>query len=292
MSVGCLQWADLFHCFTCSWLRIECASRRRRAKRQNVVSRESRQSPKNTGLAPKRELMKLAYEGKAKKLFETDNPNELFMEFKDDATAFNGQKHASFEKKGLTNKKLTTLIYEMLEKAGVNTHFIKDAGENAMVVKRVKIILIEVVVRNVIAGSLAKRTGLAEGTQLSQPIVEYYYKDDDLGDPLINEEHIRELKLATPDEIKELHRQALMVNEMLTAFFAETGIRLIDFKLEFGRDVEGNVILADEITPDTCRFWDAKTGEKLDKDRFRQDLGDMMSSYEEVLNRVQNALHS
>lgn len=238
--------------------------------------------------------MKLVYEGKAKKLYLTDNPHELFMEFKDDATAFNGQKQASFEKKGLTNKKLTILFFDLLEKAGVTTHLIKDVGETALLVKRVDIILIEVVVRNRVAGSLAKRTGLPEGTELAQPVVEFYYKDDDLGDPLINLDHIRELKLADTDEIEEMRRQALVVNKVLSAFFSETGIRLVDFKIEFGRDGadSGKIILADEITPDTCRLWDAETGTKLDKDRFRQDLGGLMNSYEEVLNRVQDALRS
>ncbi len=232
--------------------------------------------------------MTLLYEGKAKKLFTTDAPNELLMEFKNSATAFNGVKKAEFEGKGRMNKALTLHLYRQLEGRGVATHFVRDAGEISLIVKKVTIVPIELVVRNVIAGSLQKRTGLAEGTELKQPIVEFYYKDDALGDPLINDDHVRELGLATPEELTTLRAYGLKVNELLKEFFAAGGLRLVDFKLEFGRlaDGSGRIVLADEISPDTCRLWDAKTGEKLDKDRFRFDLGDPMAGYAEILKRL------
>ncbi|NKB23459.1 MAG: phosphoribosylaminoimidazolesuccinocarboxamide synthase [Kiritimatiellae bacterium] len=236
--------------------------------------------------------MKLLYEGKAKRLFETERPDELLMEFKDDATAFNGEKKEQLENKGRVNKKLSLLLYNLLEKEGIKTHFIRDVDEINMIVKRVEIILVEVVTRNVVAGSLAKRTGLKEGHVLTEPIVETYYKDDSLGDPLINSDHIRVLKLASEDEVNELKRQSLTINKDLTAFFTSIGIQLVDFKLEFGRVYPDfkEVILADEISPDTCRFWDIETGEKMDKDRFRRDLGDVIESYEQVLTRVEDAV--
>ena len=233
--------------------------------------------------------MKMLYQGKAKSIYTTDSPNELLMKFNDDATAFNGEKHEQFEDKGQINKRLTCLIYPILEKRGVPTHFIKDVNETNILVKAVDIVPIELVVRNVVAGSLAKRTGLEEGHALSKPIIEYYYKDDSLGDPIINEMHIAELKLATPEELREMDRQALIVNEVLLEIMGEAKIKLIDFKLEFGRlQADPSVIvLADEVSPDTCRFWDAETNEKMDKDRFRRDMGGMMDAYREVLNRVQ-----
>ncbi len=233
--------------------------------------------------------MSLLYEGKAKKLFTTDHPQELLMEFKNSATAFNGVKKAEFENKGRFNKALTLLLYRALEARGVPTHFVRDAGEISLVVKKVSIIPIELVVRNIIAGSLAKRTGLPEGQKLRQPIVELYYKDDALGDPIINEDHVRELQIATPDEVAQLKSAGLRVNELLQDVFAKAGLTLVDFKLEFGRlDADpSTLVLADEISPDTCRLWDAKTGEKMDKDRFRQDLGNVMESYAEVLRRLE-----
>ncbi len=236
--------------------------------------------------------MDLIYEGKAKKLFTTENPNELSMVFKDDATAFNGEKKGSFANKGRLNKKLTLLIYQLLEKEGVATHFACDEGPESLRVKRVEIVQVEVVVRNIVAGSLKKRTGLPEGQRLRQPIIEFYYKSDELGDPLINDEHIRELNLARGDEIEKIKRSALKVNRALSTFFAKAGLTLVDFKLEFGRlyPDKHNIVLADEITPDTCRLWDAETGQKLDKDRFRQDLGDLIEGYTEVLARVENAI--
>ena len=238
--------------------------------------------------------MNLIYEGKAKRLYETDQPNEVLMEFKDDATAFNGAKKASFASKGKLNKSLTLLIYEMLEKEGVPTHFIRDHGETTLIVRRVEVVKIELVMRNIVAGSLAKRTGLPEGHKLRQPIIETYYKDDALGDPIVTDEHIRELNLARPDELEKIKRSGLKVNQLLTRFFAKAGLTLVDFKLEYGRLYPNmhNIVLADEISPDTCRLWDDKTGAKLDKDRFRQDLGDLIEGYSEILNRVQNVSES
>lgn len=228
------------------------------------------------------------YEGKAKRLFATDQPDELLMEFKDSATAFNGAKKAEFENKGRFNKALTVLIYRALESRGVPTHFVRDAGEIAIVVKKVTIIPIELVVRNIIAGSLAKRLGRAEGEALKQPLVELYYKDDALGDPMINDEHVRELGVASAEELARLKQFGLKVNELLGSIFAGAGLTLVDFKLEFGRlaNDPSTLVLADEISPDTCRLWDAKTGEKMDKDRFRRDLGGVMESYAEVLRRL------
>jgi phosphoribosylaminoimidazole-succinocarboxamide synthase len=232
------------------------------------------------------------YEGKAKRLFPTDQADELLMEFKDSATAFNGAKKAEFENKGRFNKALTTLLYKTLEARGVPTHFIRDAGEIAIIVKKVSIIPIELVVRNIIAGSLAKRLGRQEGEPLRQPLIELYFKDDALGDPMINEDHVRELNLATPQELAQLKEFGLKINELLTDIFAGAGLTLVDFKLEFGRLAAdpATLVLADEISPDTCRLWDARTGEKMDKDRFRRDLGSVMESYAEVLRRLENQL--
>lgn len=234
--------------------------------------------------------MDLLYEGKAKKIFSTEHPDEFLMVFKDNATAFNGQKMAQFENKGAINTRLTVLLYRALEAAGVPTHFIREVDETSLLVKRVEIIAIEYVVRNIVAGSLAKRTGQPEGHVLSQPLIEFYYKDDDLGDPMINLDHIREMQLATPDELAEMQRLALRVNTTLENLFGKAGIKLVDFKLEFGRVLPGrtDIVLADEISPDTCRLWDAETHEKMDKDRFRRDLGDMMSYYAEVLQRLES----
>jgi len=234
------------------------------------------------------------YHGKAKRLYSTDNPNELLMEFMDDATAFNGEKKASFDQKGYINKTLTCLLYPLLEKNGVPTHFIKDVNETSVIVKAVEIIPLEVVVRNVIAGSLAKRTGLDEGVELEQPIIEFYYKDDALGDPLFTTAHIHMMKLASDEDLAELRRQSNIVNHVLKSTLVEAGLRLVDFKLEFGRLKEDptKIILADEISPDTCRLWDLNTDEKMDKDRFRRDLGDVMEAYSEVLKRVEKIVNT
>lgn len=238
--------------------------------------------------------MNLIYEGKAKRLYKTDQPNEVLMEFKDDATAFNGAKKASFAQKGHINKTISVLLYEMLEKEGVATHFLRDHNENSIIVRRVEVVQIELVMRNIVAGSLAKRTGLPEGQKLRQPIIETYFKDDGLGDPLVTDEHIRELNLARPDELEKIKRSGLKVNNLLNRFFAKAGLTLVDFKLEYGRLYPNmhNIVLADEISPDTCRLWDEATGAKLDKDLFRQDLGDLITGYSEILTRVQNALAS
>jgi phosphoribosylaminoimidazole-succinocarboxamide synthase len=232
------------------------------------------------------------YEGKAKRLWATDNPNTLRMEFKNDATAFNGEKKASFENKGRFNNAISTLIYGMLEKEGVPTHFVRQIDDTNVEVKKVEILMVEVIVRNIAAGSFCKRTGMAEGHVFSQPIIEFSYKSDELGDPLINDDYIREMKLATPEEMAHLRKAALTVNGILSAFFAKCGLKLVDFKLEFGRLVSDPsvIVLADEISPDGCRLWDLKTGEKMDKDRFRRDLGNVMEAYEEVLGRVKENL--
>ena len=237
--------------------------------------------------------MKLLYEGKAKRLYETEQPDELLMEFKDDATAFNGEKKAQFENKGRMNQALSLLLMQLLEKEGVPTHFVRQIDDIHMVVKNVEIIKVEVVVRNVAAGSLCKRTWFQEGEPLKAPIVEYFLKDDALGDPMIADDHIREMALATPEELAFLKAEALRINAILKPFFQKAGLNLIDFKLEFGRlsSDPKTIILADEITPDTCRLWDAATGEKMDKDRFRRDLGNVMESYAEVLKRAEDAVH-
>lgn len=232
------------------------------------------------------------YEGKAKRLWTTGNPDTLRMEFKNDATAFNGEKKASFENKGRLNNAISTLIYGMLEKEGVPTHFVRQIDETNVEVKKVEILMVEVIVRNIAAGSFCKRTGMAEGHVFSQPIIEFSYKSDELGDPLINDDYIREMKLATPEDMAHLRTAALKVNELLSAFFAKCGLKLVDFKLEFGRlkSDPSIIVLADEISPDGCRLWDLKTGEKMDKDRFRRDLGNVMEAYEEVLGRVKQGI--
>jgi len=233
--------------------------------------------------------MEPLYEGKAKRLWATENPHTLRMEFKNDATAFNGEKKASFENKGKLNNAISTLIYGFLENAGVPTHFVRQIDETNVEVKKVEILMVEVIIRNVSAGSFCKRTGMAEGIQFSQPIIEFSYKSDELGDPLINDDYIREMKLATVEDLAFLRTAALKVNSILIDFFAKSGLKLVDFKLEFGRLLSDPsvIVLADEISPDGCRLWDLKTGEKMDKDRFRRDLGGVMEAYEEVLGRLQ-----
>lgn len=232
------------------------------------------------------------YEGKSKRLWATENPDTLRMEFKNDATAFNGEKKVSFENKGRFNNAISTLIYGMLEKQGVPTHFVREIDDTNVEVRKVDILMVEVIVRNVAAGSFCKRTGMPEGHVFSQPIVEFSYKSDELGDPLINDDYIREMKLATPEDLAFLRKSALKVNDLLSEFFAKCGLRLVDFKLEYGRlaSEPSVIVLADEISPDGCRLWDLKTGEKMDKDRFRRDLGNVMEAYEEVLGRVKENL--
>jgi phosphoribosylaminoimidazole-succinocarboxamide synthase len=227
----------------------------------------------------------MLYEGKAKKIFETVDPDRVIQYFKDDATAFNAQKKGTIVEKGVVNNKVSEKLFRLLEAGGVPTHFIERLNDREMLTKKVRIVPIEVVVRNIIAGSLAKRLGLKEGEAIAPPIVEFYYKNDALGDPLITEEHIRLLNLAEPAMVGQIKDLALTINRLLTPFFQERNMILVDFKLEFGRH-KGSLILADEISPDTCRFWDQKTKESMDKDRFRKDLGKIEEAYQEVLKRV------
>ncbi len=228
----------------------------------------------------------LRYEGKAKKVYATDHPGEFVVEYKDDATAFNAQKRGTVAGKGAVNNAITSALYPQLEGAGVPTHFLRRLSEREQLVRAAEIIPIEVVVRNVAAGSFSKRLGLPEGVILPRPVVEYYYKSDVLGDPLINTDTAVALEWATEYELGIVRALSLKVNAFLTPFFAARFVRLIDFKLEFGKTEGGQIVLADEISPDTCRFWDAETGEKLDKDRFRRDLGGVEDAYREMLRRV------
>ena len=225
------------------------------------------------------------YEGKAKTLFRTGNPDEVIQHFKDDATAFNAQKRGTIADKGVMNNSLTATIFEFLEKYGVKTHFIKKLNDRDMLVKKVEIVPVEVVVRNVLAGSLAKKLGKEEGTPLPHPVVEYYYKDDALGDPMIMPDHVLAFGWATQGELNVIRAMALQVNGLLLELFKNHGIRLVDFKLEFGR-YKGEIILADEFSPDTSRLWDLESGEKMDKDRFRRDLGKVEEAYREVVRRI------
>ena len=228
----------------------------------------------------------LLYEGKAKKLFITEDPQILRVEYKDDATAFNGKKFDRLRDKGRLNNAITVFFFEHLETKDIPSHFVRKISETEQLVRRVKIIPLEVVVRNVAAGSLSKRIGWEEGKELPHPIVEFYYKDDDLSDPLLAEEHIRLLELASEAQIEELKKRGLAVNEALKSLMLSKGIRLIDFKLEFGLDQKGEILLADEISPDTCRFWDIESGKILDKDRFRRDLGEVTEAYQEIHQRL------
>ena len=228
----------------------------------------------------------LLYEGKAKKIFSTVNENEFVVYYKDDATAFNGEKKAEIASKGILNNKISTIMFEELAKEGIESHFIKSLSDREMLVKKVEILPLEVIVRNITAGSFCKRYGVEEGIVLDQPIFEMSYKNDEFGDPLLNDDHAVALKLATREEIEFLRAQTLKINEIMKKFFLKMDLKLVDFKLEFGKDVDGNMILADEISPDTCRLWDVNTNEKLDKDRFRRDLGDLVEGYEEVLARL------
>ena len=234
--------------------------------------------------------MKPIYEGKAKRLYTTDDPTVLRMEYKDDATAGNGEKKAQFENKGKLNKAITLLIYKMLENKGVKTHLVGDIDETNLLVKRVSILPLEVIVRNIAAGSFSRRMGVKEGTPFNKPITEFSYKDDALGDPFINDDYARELGAATEEECEYLRQQALIVNDVMIDFFKQAGMILVDYKIEFGRLAEdpSQIVLADEISPDTCRLWDVKTGEKMDKDLFRQDIGGLMEAYAEVLARLEN----
>ena len=226
------------------------------------------------------------YEGKAKKVYATEDPEQLIVSYKDDATAFNGQKKGTIAGKGAINNRMSNFLMAMLEKHGVPTHLVQELNERETVVKKVSIVPLEVIIRNISAGSFSKRYGVAEGIVFEEPTLEFSYKNDDLGDPLINRYHALALKLASREELETIQTLAFRVNEVLKAYFLGLGMTLVDFKLEFGRLSDGSIVLADEISPDTCRFWDSKTGEKLDKDRFRRDLGGAEEAYEEVMRRL------
>ena len=226
------------------------------------------------------------YEGKAKKVFATEDPDLVIVSYKDDATAFDGLKKGSISGKGAINNRMTNLLMQQLEKQGIPTHFVEELSDRETVVRKVEIIPLEVIVRNISAGHFAQRYGVEEGIVFDEPTVEFSYKNDDLGDPLLNARHALALKLATREEIDEIIRRSLRINEILRDFFWDAGIRLVDFKLEFGRQEDGTILLADEISPDTCRLWDRETNEKLDKDRFRRDLGGTEEAYQEVFRRI------
>lgn len=232
------------------------------------------------------EKTKVLYEGKAKIMYETDEPGKLIVYFKDDATAGNGEKKGTIEGKGAINNEMSTYFFKMLKDRGIESHFVEKISDREMVVKSLKMIALEVIVRNVAAGSLAKRLGFPEGTPLSTPVLEYCYKNDELGDPLVNRYHIMVLNAASVNELDEIEHISFSVNQILSNFLRSKNINLIDFKLEFGRDENGKIILADEISPDNCRFWDITTNEKLDKDRFRRDMGGVEEAYQEMLKRV------
>ena len=226
------------------------------------------------------------YEGKAKKVFATDDPKVVLVDYKDDATAFNGLKKGTIVGKGVINNRVTNFLMQMLEKNGIPTHYVEEISERETLVKKVSIVPLEVIVRNIAAGSLSKRLGLPEGTKLSRTVLEYCYKDDDLGDPMVNEYHIMAMGWVSKETLDQIAAYALKINELLGDFLAKSNIELIDFKLEFGITTDGELVLADEISPDTCRFWDSRTGEKLDKDRFRRDLGGVEDAYQEILRRL------
>ncbi len=225
------------------------------------------------------------YEGKAKKVFATSNPDYVIVDYKDDATAFNGVKKGTISGKGVINNKMSNYMFKQLEQAGVPTHFVEEISDRETIVKKVEIVPLEVIVRNVAAGSFSKKLGIEEGTPLKQPTLEFSYKNDDLGDPFINDYYALGLGLATKEEIADITKYAFMVNDFMLDFFKKVNVDLIDFKIEFGR-FHGKVILADEISPDTCRFWDSTTHEKLDKDRFRRDLGGVEEAYQEIMKRI------
>lgn len=226
------------------------------------------------------------YEGKAKKVFATEDKDLVIVSYKDDATAFDGLKKGTISGKGAVNNKMSNYLMQLLEKEGVPTHFVKELSDRETVVKKVEIVPLEVIIRNISAGSFAKRYGVDEGIVFEKPTIEFSYKNDDLHDPLINSYHALALGLASEDEINTIKNMAFKVNDVLKKYFLSLNVKLVDFKLEFGRTADGTVVLADEISPDTCRFWDADTNEKLDKDRFRRDLGSVEEAYAEMMNRV------
>mgnify|MGYP003375827473 CR=1 FL=1 len=228
----------------------------------------------------------LLYEGKAKKVFQTENPELLIVSYKDDATAFNGLKKGTISGKGAINNRMSNLLMQRLQDSGIPTHFVAELNARETLVKRVSIVPLEVIIRNIAAGSFSKRYGVEEGRIFPTPTIEFSYKNDALGDPLMAESHAAALNLATPSEIECIKSYAFAINDILKVFWLECGITLVDFKLEFGKLADGSIVLADEISPDTCRLWDTKTGEKLDKDRFRRDLGGVEDAYTEVMNRL------
>lgn len=233
------------------------------------------------------EKKELLYEGKAKKVYKTADEDRFIVMFKDDATAFNGKKKGQIQRKGIMNTAITKIFFELLEEKGIPTHFIELVSDNEILVRGLEIFKIEVVMRNIAAGSISKRLGLEEGTILKKPVLEFYYKDDELGNPMINEYHIFAEELATEEELNTIKKMAFEINDILRDFLKKRGIELVDFKLEFGKDKAGRIYLADEISPDTCRFWDISSKEKLDKDRFRQDLGNVEDAYQEILSRIE-----
>ena len=233
--------------------------------------------------------MKLLYEGKAKQLFQCENNEEIYIHYKNSATAFNGEKKKEFDKKGILNNTITSFIFEYLERNGIETHFIKKVNDTDQICKHVKIIPLEFITRNIVAGSMAKRYGLEEGMKLKKPIFELSYKNDELNDPLINDDHAIALGIVSEEELSFIKKETEKINELLKKFFLKAGLILVDFKIEFGKTSDGKIILSDEISPDTCRLWDVKTRNKLDKDRFRRNLGSVMDAYEEVLRRITSA---
>ncbi len=237
-------------------------------------------------MAAKIEKTTQLYEGKAKKVYNTTDENCYIVSYKDDATAFNGLKKGTIEGKGSINNRVSNYLMSLLEKEGIPTHVVEQLNDRETVVKKVKIVPLEVIVRNIAAGSLSKRLGLPEGTKLASPVLEFCYKDDELGDPMVNEYHIYAMNIATPEELKEIADYSFRVNDFLIKFLSKCNIDLVDFKIEFGRTPDGKIILADEISPDTCRFWDSTTHEKLDKDRFRRDMGGVEDAYHEILKRL------
>lgn len=230
------------------------------------------------------------YEGKAKKVFATEDPQLLIVQYKDDATAFNGLKKGTIVGKGIINNQMSNRLMAMLESEGVPTHFVQELSQRETLVKKVSIVPLEVIVRNIAAGSFSKRYGVEEGVVFDQPTIEFSYKNDALGDPLLNTKHALALKVATPEEIETIERYSLKINEVLKSCWLSCGVILVDFKLEFGRLADGTIVLADEISPDTCRLWDSKTHEKLDKDRFRRDLGGVEEAYAEIMKRLETKL--
>ena len=236
------------------------------------------------------EKLQQLYEGKAKKVFATDDPEKLIVEYKDDATAFNGLKKGTIQGKGVINNQMSNRLMAYLEKQGVPTHYVQEINERETIVKKVSIVPLEVIIRNISAGSFAKHYGVEEGIVFDQPTIEFSYKNDELGDPLLNRYHALALKLATAEEIDTIEKYAFKVNEVLKAFWLSAGVTLVDFKLEFGRLSNGTIVLADEISPDTSRLWDVKTHEKLDKDRFRRDMGGVEEAYAEIMKRMEATL--